>query len=272
MAMSKLDAALLGIGTIEALATQDSPIHRLDPRAKVVTTFAFLITVVSYDKYALSAMIPLALYPVAIMSLAQLPPGFLVRKLLWASPFALAIGLFNPWLDRATVVQLGTLEISGGWVSYASILLRFLFTLSAALLLIGSTSLNDVCLALARLKAPRVFTVQLMLLFRYLFVLAHEAARTLRAWSLRATAARRISWRLFTLLSGRLLLRALDRAHHIYSAMLSRGFDGEIRSSRPLHFRGADLLYVIGWLAFFVLVRCFNLPQYLGHGAIEALQ
>jgi len=262
--MSKLESALLDLGGLDALARHQSPIHRLDPRAKALTALAFIVTVVSFGKYDLAGLLPLLAYPVALIVLGDLPPGTLLGKLLLASPFALAIGLVNPLLDRTIQMQLGPLRISGGWISYASILLRFGLTLSAALILIATTGFNSVCLALDRLKAPRALTVQLMLLYRYIFVLAGEGSRMVRAWSMRAGGGRRMSPRVFSSLVGQWLLRALDRAQRLHLAMLCRGFDGEIRQLRPLRFGAPDAVFMLAWTAFFVLARCYNLPQLLG--------
>ena len=65
------------------------------------------------------------------------------------------ITIFNPLFDQQTLLQLGPLAISGGWVSFVSILLRFALTVFAALILIATTSFTGVCMALERLGAPR---------------------------------------------------------------------------------------------------------------------
>jgi cobalt/nickel transport system permease protein len=270
--MSKLESALLDLGGLDTLARRPTPIQRLDPRAKVLVALAFLITVVSFGKYDLSGLLPLLAYPVALIVLGDLPPGYLLGKLLLASPFALAIGIVNPLLDRTILMRLGPLRISGGWISYASILLRFGLTLSAALILIATTGFDSVCLALARLRAPRALTVQLMLLYRYIFVLAGEGSRMVRAWSMRAGGGRRMSPRVFSSLVGQLLLRALDRAQRLHMAMLCRGFDGEVRRLRPLRLGAPDAVFVLAWTAFFALTRLYNLPQLLGRAVMGTIR
>jgi len=270
--MSSIESALFDIRGLDLLAAQDTPIHRRDPRAKVVTTFVFIITVVSFNKYDLSGLMPLFLYPVTLIALGNLSPGPLLAKLLAASPFALIVGVFNPFLDRAIVMQIGSVDISGGWVSYASILLRFTLTVSAALILVSTTGFNSVCLALVRMKAPKILVVQFMLLYRYLFVLMEEASRMRKAWSLRSVQGRRMPLNVFVSFVGQLLIRALDRANRIHMAMLSRCFDGTIRLLRPLNFGAMDLFFVLGWTGFFVLSRLYNLPQILGQMAIGIAQ
>lgn len=268
---SPLESALLDVGGFDDLARLRTPIHRLDPRAKALTALAFIVAVISFGKYELTGLLPLIAYPVALIVAGELPPRFMLRKLLIALPFALVVGMFNPLLDRTPLVQIGDWKVSGGWVSFVSIVLRFGLTVSAALILIATTGLGPVCQALNRLKVPRLFTTQLMLLYRYLFVLGEEAARMVRAWSLRAVSERRPSIRVFGSLVGQLLIRALDRAQRLHMAMLCRGFDGAARTIRPLKFSLSDGMFAAGWCAFFLIARFYNVPQLLGRAVMRLL-
>ena len=262
--MAKIESTLFEIGTLDQLARQDTALHRLDPRAKLVTALGFIVTVVSFGRYELSALLPLVLYPVVLAASGNLPTGYLLRKLLIASPFALFVGLFNPLLDTAPLLHLGSLAVSGGWVSFGSILLRFALTVSAALAPIGTTGFTTVCMALGRLGAPRVFVVQLLFLYRYLFVLAEEGLRMVRARNLRSFGGRGQGMKVYAAMLGQLLLRTMDRAQRIHQAMLCRGFDGQIRMAGDFRLGRADLAFALGWLAFFALARTFNLAQLLG--------
>jgi cobalt/nickel transport system permease protein len=270
--MSKIESALLNIGYLDRLSYQQTSLHRLDPRVKLLTTLVFIVTVVSFDKYAITGLIPFIIYPVVLIAMGNLPPGYLLKKIALAAPFAFFIGIFNPLLDRNVMVHLGPLAISGGWVSFASIMLRFVLTVSAALILIAGTGLNAVCLALEKLGTPRAFVVQLLFLYRYIFVLTDEALRLVRARALRSFQGRGMGLKVFSYMIGQLLLRTLDRAQRIHLAMLSRGFDGKIRQIRPLKVQGRDILFFLGWSALFVLWRWYNIPHLLGTVATEFLR
>ena len=270
--MSRIESALLDIGGLDQLAAQDTPIHRLDPRAKVITALAFILTVVSFGKYDITGPLPLLIYPVILVAIGDLPPGYLMGKILLASPFALLLGMFNPLLDRVTLMQLGAFEISGGWISFASILLRFFLTLSAALILISTTGFNALCLALEWLKVPKILVVQLMMLYRYLFVLAQETIRMRKAWSLRALSPQRMPLSIFISLIGQLLLRALDRAQHIHMAMLCRGFTGTLHLTHPLRFGTRDVMFILIWCSVFALLRFYSLTRLLGEFALEFIR
>ena len=111
---SRLDTAFYDLGRLDLLAEKDSPIHRLDPRAKVLTTLLFIIYVVSFDKYEIARLLPFFLFPAFLIGMADLPFKYLLRKLILVSPFVLFIGIFNPFFDQDILLQIGTLRVSGG--------------------------------------------------------------------------------------------------------------------------------------------------------------
>lgn len=267
--MSQIEAAFFELGSLDLLAGRESIIHRLDPRAKLVTTLIFILCVVSFDKYQLSALLPFFLFPAVLLASGRLPLDFVLKKLLLVAPFAILIGVFNPIFDRQVLFHVGPLAVTGGWVSCASILLRFTLTISAALILIATTSFSGVCLALEQLGAPRVFTLQLLFLHRYLFVLVEEGTRLVRARALRSFNGKGQGLGIFAQMVGQLLLRTIDRAQRIHQAMRCRGFNGEIHLLRTYRFGRAELLFVIGWSSVFFLLRTYNLPQLLGGFLLE---
>ena len=262
--MAGLDHALYTLGSLDRLAAQRTGVHTLDPRAKIGVTLAYVGTVMSFGRYDISALLPLLFFPLWLAGRGQVPLRQIGVKLLVALPFVLCVGLFNPWLDTAPLLRLGNVDISGGWVSLASILLRFALTVSAAVVLIGVTGFATLCAALPRMGLPQAFAVQLLFLYRYIFVLIHEAARMQRARELRAFGRRGLGLSSCAPMLGQLLLRTVDRAQRIHQAMLCRGFDGTLPVGAPLHFSGRDWLFTLGWLAFFVLVRTVNVPLVLG--------
>jgi cobalt/nickel transport system permease protein len=262
--VAKIEAAFFDIGRLDRLSAEDSWVHRLDPRAKILTTIVFLVAVVSFPKYEISALLPFAFYPVFLAGSGRVPFGFVGKKIIAVAPFAFLVGVWNPFLDRNVLLTLGSLHISGGWLSFASILVRFALTVGTAFILIAVTSFQGLCLGLQRLGMPQVMTVQLLFLYRYLFVLGEEALHMTRARSLRTFGSRGKELRIYAHVVGHLLLRTLDRAQRVYRAMLSRGFDGEVRLLRTARFGTTEVLFTLGWSAAFVALRLVNLPQLLG--------
>lgn len=262
--MAGIDSTVFDLDTLDLLAYRDSAVHRLDPRAKLLTTLVFIVTVVSHGKYEIAALLPYLIYPAALLIVADLPTGYLAKKLLLVAPFAFFIGLFNPFIDHTVVLQFGSLPITGGWLSFGSIMLRFALTVGAALILVATTSFHGICFALEKFLAPRVFVLQLLFLYRYLFVLIEQAVRLVRARSLRSFHGRGLGIRSYVPLIGQLLLRTMDRAQRIHLAMLCRGFTGEIHLGRKLRIGLAEVVFTLGWSSLFILFRFANLPRLLG--------
>ncbi len=256
--MAGTESRLFDITFLDMLACQESPVHRLDARAKVLTTFIFVVVVASFDKYAVVSLLPLFLFPLVLVVQARLPYGFLGKRLLLVAPFALMVGAFNPLLDQQTQLLLGTFAVTGGWLSFLSILLRFTLTVGMALVLIAVTSFPGICNAIDKLGAPRVFALQLLFLYRYIFVLGEEARRMVRARSLRSFHGRGNGLKVYGALLTQLLWRTIERAQRVHKAMLSRGFVGTVPLLQMKRFTWQDGAFVGLWCGFFIAVRILS--------------
>lgn len=262
--MTSIEGALLDFKHLDRLAQGDSALHRLDPRAKVLVTLIFSAMVVSFGRYELSALIPFFIFPATLIGLGNLPAGYLAKKVALLCPFALVMALFNPIFDRAILFHLGPLGISGGWVSCASIVVRAALTVGAAFVLVAVTGFPAICQALERLGMPEVFAVQLLFVYRYIFVLTEEGGRVSRARELRSFGTKGQGISSYGSLAGRLLLRTWFRAERVHQAMLARGFTGAFVTRQKFRFGAAETLYLVGWSSLFVLLRCVNGAKLLG--------
>lgn len=258
------ETAYSGIGRLDRLSYRDTVVHRLDPRAKVVATMLFIVTVVSFPRYEVLSLFPFFLFPVLMATLGDIPAGFIAKKVVAVSPFAVFVGMFNPLFDPATVAIAPGVSVSAGWISFASILVKFALTISAALLLIATTSFPGICRGLRRLGVPALFVSQLLFLYRYLFVLMEEAMRVVRARDMRSFGRRGSGVRVFVRITGTLFLRTVERAERIYGAMLARGFRGEVPSMRCEVLRASDALFVLTAGSLFALCRLVPVPETIG--------
>jgi cobalt/nickel transport system permease protein len=261
--MREIELATANLRRLDELAAQDSPIHRLHPVAKLVTTILFLIFVTSFGRLEISRLIPYALFPVMLLSLSGLPAGFIVRRVLLVEPLIIGIGILNPVLDR-TLVPVAGFVVAQGWLTALSLFLRGTLTVLAAVLLIATTGMDRLAYAMRALKLPRIFVSQIFLTYRYISVLGEAVSRTTRAYSLRAPRQKGIIMKAWGSLSGQLILRAVDRAEKIYQAMLLRGYMGEYPVSHPSRLACRDLLFMVSWALFFLLARLVNLSAQLG--------
>ena len=257
------------IGYLDTLSRADTAMQRFDPRVKLLTTVLFCGVVVSFDRYKIGPLLPLFVFPAFIGGVGRVPIIYILRKILWVSPFALMVAIFNPVFDTRPALHVNGFIISAGLLSFISIMLKFFLTVGATLCLLAVTGFYPLLQAADRLGAPRVLVVQLMFFFRYLFVLLDETARMLRARSLRTFGTARLGPSSFGPLTGRLLLRTLERAERIHRAMVARGFTGEIRLCKPLRTGPKDAAFIACWAAYFIAVRSFPITEQVGRFVVE---
>ncbi len=249
---------------VDELAALDSPMHRLAPLPKLLLTVLYVALTLSFPKYALSGLSVMALFPVFGYQLAGISLLVCFRRLRFILPLVCAVGLFNPFFDRETLFFLGSLPVSGGVISMLTLLLKGVFALTAAFLLIATTPLEGICGALGKLRCPKVMVSLLLLTFRYITVLLDEASLMTEAYSLRAPGQRGVHISAWGSFLGQLLLRSMDRAESLYSSMLLRGFTGELPGSfnsavSPLSWTAAGVC-----AALMVLSRMYDLPALMG--------
>ena len=249
---------------MDLLSYQDTAIHKIDPRAKLIAVLFFILTVLSFGKYEISSLLPFFMFPIYLLSFGNIPAIYIIKKIVIVSPFVLMIGIFNPIIDRNAIMHLAGIGISGGWISFASILIKFILTVSTAFILITCTGFNNICFALNRLGAPKIFSTQLLFLYRYIFVLAEEGARMIRARNLRSFNGKGKGIKSYGPILGNFFLRTINRAERLHLAMSCRGFDGNIRVMNKFRFGINEFLFMIIWISFFILFRLVNVTQLVG--------
>ncbi len=251
-------------GILDRLAYGTSPLHRLDPRTKVLVAAAFIVTVVSFPKYEVAGLIPCFVVPVLALSISGVPAGPILQRLLAASVFAVCVGIFNPLLNRDVMYWLAGVPISAGWVSFLSILLKYVLTVSVLLLLVATTSFPGIARALGRIGVPAVFVNQLVFLYRFLVVLLGEARRMTLARDLRAFDGRGRGVRVTAQLLGTLFVRTVERAQRIYQAMCARAFAGRLPALTVERFRPGDWACMVVSLLLLLVLRSYDLVGVIG--------
>lgn len=261
--MQKIKNSTHNIRVLDDLARKETLVHRIHPLIKLLTTFIYLIIVVSFGKYEISGLLPFIFYPIIIFSLGEIPVAPILRRILFVQPFIIGIGILNPVFDN-NIISIGNLFISRGWITFLSIFIKCGLTVAASILLIATTGMDKLAVALRMLRVPKMFVLQILLTYRYIYVLIEEIYRMLRAYSLRAPRQKGIhisAWGSFT---GQLLLRTFDRAERVYQSMNLRGFTGEYNTGNNFKIRYKDFIYLLVWSLFFIIARIYNIPMIIG--------
>ena len=262
--MNKMETALHELSQMDELAAQASPIHRLHPAAKLLTTILYIVLTVSFPKYALSGLIPMVLWPVLLFQISGIPVRTCFYKLRIVLPLVMAVGLFNPFFDRAPLLSLGAMTVSGGVVSMVTLMLKGLFCLMASFLLMATTPIDSLCSALRKLHVPGLIVTLLLLTYRYVGVMTEELAIMTDAYLLRAPGQKGIHISAWGSFLGQLLLRSMDRAQELYGSMLLRGYHEHFHYAEAGPFRLRDGLYTLGCGLVFLLLRFVPVTRLLG--------
>jgi len=220
----------------------DSPLHRADPRVKLVLTLAFIVAVAATPMETWPVYVLFLALVVAVSVASELGVAFAMRRGLIAVPFALAavpllITVPGPPLLEVSLGPWPVTVTTTGAGRLLSIVLKSWLSVQAGILLVATTSFPDLLAALRALRLPRLLVAIIGLMWRYLAVLADEAGRLVRAraarsGSLTGRGGGSVVWRgqVTGYMVGNLFVRGYERGERIYAAMLARGYDGEARS------------------------------------------
>ncbi|WP_461246901.1 cobalt ECF transporter T component CbiQ [Treponema sp. R6D11] len=209
---------------LEQLSGGNSCVHRLHPLVKLLTTFVFIVTIVSFNRYALGRLIPYIFFPALLMALSETPYSMLFKRFLIALPFCLFAGISNIIFDRNTAFVLGSLIVSRGVISFLSILFKTYLCVMAVLILVSVTRFSELTNELRRLRLPGIFIIMFELTYRYIGVLLNEAYSMSIAYSLRNPNRKGIEMKNMGSFAGQLLIRSFDRAERVYNAMKCKGY------------------------------------------------
>jgi cobalt/nickel transport system permease protein len=235
----------------------DSPIHRLDARAKILAVLIYIATVISIPRTEILSLVPFAIYPVILVTIAGIPLRALLKHAVIVSPFILSLAIFAPVFDQTPVGEIGGWTVTAGWLACGNLIIKFFLTVLATLSLAATTRFDRLLLGLERLGMPRAMVMQLSFLYRYLFLLVEEAfqmkqARDARNFH-RAPFKRR--WMAVRGIIAVLFIKTLARAERVYAAMVARGFTGSIRSFYKPKLRIIDWAFTACSLIFAGLAR-----------------
>lgn len=234
---------------IDKYSRLKSPIHSLEPRAKLFSSFALIIICVTTPPEIWWAfLIYLAILAVLIAA-SRLPIKYVLSRSLIALPFILVVAVCLPLMaDKGGVVyHLGPIRIPrAGLVTLWNVSIKSFTSLTCAILLSSTTTFGDMMHGLERMHVPRFFTLVSAFMYRYVFIIIDQTERMKRARDSRNYKGRWI-WqaRVIGYMIASLFLRSQERAERVYQAMCARGFNGTFPRWKETAMRFTDYLFII---------------------------
>jgi cobalt/nickel transport system permease protein len=223
-----------------------SPIHRLDPRAKLIGLAGVTVVAVTTPLAAWPAYVACGAVLVLTAALARVRVRTLWRRVRVVLPLVLFVGVFLPFVREGDPVDLGPFTVSEqGLATFATVSVKAILGTFSAVLLGATTSFPDVLHALERLRMPRLLVLIAAFMYRYLFTIVDEVQRMRAALAARGYAPRNaLQAAAIGRVATALFLRTYERAERVHLAMLARGFDQRMPRLDALAFRRADAVFL----------------------------
>jgi cobalt/nickel transport system permease protein len=217
----------------------------VDPRLRVLASFAFAATVVALDRMLpLVAALALAL---GAVGLAGMSARRLTRLLVALDTSMALVAATLPFTTpgEPLLSLWGFTASAEGLARAVEIALKANAIALMTLALIGTSELPEIGHALRRLGVPAKLTQLLLMTVRYIEVLGHEYRRLRVAMAMRGfrMGFNLHSWRSVGHLFGMLFVRSLDRAARIGAAMRCRGFNGEFPALSEFAYTSRDAAF-----------------------------
>ncbi len=164
-----------------------------------------------------------------VMILAELPPGFVARRMIVEVPILIFAVLLPFFGQGETVEILGmTLSVEGLWGAW-TILAKATLGLGASIVLAATTTVPDLIRSLDRLHVPGAITAIAGFMVRYIDIVVGEFSRRKVAMASRGYEPKWI-WQATPLAqsAGSLFIRSYERGERVHQAMVARGFTGRM--------------------------------------------
>ncbi|GAB3689734.1 cobalt ECF transporter T component CbiQ [Nocardiopsis oceani] len=211
---------------IDRYADLDSPVHRWDPRLKLVGLGSLVLACAFVtDPRLVPVLVAVA---VGLVVLARLPLGFVVRRLRYPGLLVLVVVLVLPFVSGETVLaRWGPFAVRAEGVLNALLVAgRFTAIVMVGLVVFATAPMLRTVTALRALRLSSLLADMMLLTYRYLYELGGDLGRMRTATRLRGfRPGRPDRHTLATVgsLTGSLLVRGHDQSARVHRAMILRG-------------------------------------------------
>jgi cobalt/nickel transport system permease protein len=225
---------------IERWSSGSSPVHRRDPRFKLLALLALLIGIGT--AYRPPELLLCGGIVLTGLVLARLPLGGVLARAAVVLPFSGSFALLA--------------ALAGDPLRAVLLLARSYCSATAVVVFAGTTPMPELLDGLRRLGCPRALILVAQFVYRFLFVTVEQAGSMRRAAQARGAGGNRRAS--FTAAAGSvaaLFARALSRAERVHRAMMARGFTGRFALLNPRPAAAADWLLLLLTVATLVAIR-----------------
>lgn len=225
---------------------KDHILSRIDARIKLLVALTILAMLLSYKGFALPLLVTsICLFlcikmkiPLKIFMLRFSEPVFIASIILLLKFFFSG----NDVMFSANIIGFKISGYKDGLVDGLMIASRILGAVSIVAVMGFSTPFTEFIAGLSWFRVPKGFIEILLFAYRYIFVLLEDAMVIYSAQKNRlGYSSIRRGLSSFGVLSGSLILKAFEHSHNITTAMIQRGYDGNIPMLKHKPFKPSEI-------------------------------
>lgn len=196
-----------------------SVIHALAPHAKILTLFAFLITVIATPISNYIAFIGYGVLVFTLILIAKLPIFTVLKRTTIEIPF-LIFAILMPFVseDKEAAITAAT-----------SIIVKATIGVLLAIVLSSTTPAREILRGFETLRMPNLLVQIASFMLRYLNVINDEMERMSVARASRGFEPKGIrDWKFLAAAAGSMFIRSYERGERVHLSMISRGYEGKL--------------------------------------------
>jgi len=216
---------------------KQSPIHRMDTRAKILSTLILIVGSVYLGRNGAvgfrtraAALAVLEVYLLFLILLAGLDLRLVLKRLLLILPFGGTIAVLKPFIEPGTAIYVlfGITVTREGVLEGGTILMIMVVSITSIILLSSTSSMQRILNSAIMLGMPRRFALLLGMTMRYLFYYLHVFRKMAGAQATRAFSIRNRKAGYRTVLdqlgyaAAMIFVRAYEHGLKTHESMLSR--------------------------------------------------
>ncbi|MEG3618214.1 cobalt ECF transporter T component CbiQ [Magnetovibrio sp. PR-2] len=233
------------VSTLNGFSHAPNAVRGIDPRARIIGSVVFAVTVVALHQFvALAAAVGAS---VLVMATARMPIRRTLKRMIAMDSFIIFMLAMLPFTvpGEAMFHVFGFPASWEGFLQAARIALKANAIVLMLMALVGTMESTTLCHSLYRLRTPDTLVHLLMFTVRYIDVLHQEYQRLRTAMKARGFRPQnsRHTYVSFGYLVGMMLVRAMERSERVLAAMKCRGFSGQIHVIDHLTFSVRDVWF-----------------------------
>ena len=259
---------------LDELASQDSPIHNLDGRIKLISTV--LVIVISAFSNNIFIPIVLEIFLLIVISVAKLSYINAFKRIAMLLPFGGAIIIFQPFVQPGNVIwSYSWMTVTDVGINWAILLVFRMITSLTAIVILSSTSpMQQIVSSFRRLKMPKDLAMILSIMVRFLFMFIDELTAIRKSQKSRNfhinSKLTPYKWRVrqvgYTI--AMMFVKSYEQGERVYKSMISRGFseDSDLYNEKK-KLEKSDYMYMTILIILIIIIEiiAFKYSSQLGY-------